>query len=154
MKRGVLSLLLLFVLFFLESCDYFGYFEFVIENGTEDTIRISYKEQLVRYEDVLPTYDHGEDYQLSIADKDTVVIIEPHYSLAYKYDAGLVNANFPTKYDTPKAYNISPLWERISFIVIGNDTLLPSDYSEDKWVRKEKKFKCCYTLTFLPDIIP
>lgn len=151
MKKFVLSLLLLFALFFIESCDYFGYFFFVVDNGTEDTVRISYREQLVRYEDVLPTYNHGDDYQLSIANQDTVVIIEPHYSLSFRYDAGIVGANFPSGYDTPKAYNVSPLWERIDFIVIGKDTLLSSEFSENKWVREDKKFKCYYTLTFLPN---
>ena len=151
MKKCVLSLLLFFALFFLESCDYYGYFFFVIENGTEDTVRISYREQLVRYEDVLPTYNHGEDYKLSISDQDTVIIIEPNYALSFQCDAGIVGANFPAGNDYPKEYNVSPLWERIDFIVIGKDTISPSEYSEDKWVRTDKKFECYYTLTFLPN---
>lgn len=149
MKRCVLNLLLLFALFLLESCDYWGSFSFIIENKTDKAVSLSYREQYQSYEDVLPTYEHGEDYQLTISDKNVVITIEPDESRNFTYDVGMVDSSFPTEDDTPRAYGISPLWERIEYIVIGSDTILNSEYSEEKWIRKKNH----YTLRLLPGMI-
>ena len=139
-------LFLIISLWLLSSCDYFGYFNFVIGNGTDQDVKVCLYKQIVRYEDVLPTYNHGEDYKPLISDKDTTIFIEPQMSVNYHYDAGLVGKDFPTESDIPEMYNISPLWERIKYIVVGNDTLAAEDYSKSKWKRSEKGCSCTYTL--------
>lgn len=129
------------------SCDFWGTFSFVIENNTDEEVRICYNPQIGRWEDVLPTYEHGPDYQLQFSETDTILSVESHHSLNWDIDAGIVGYHFPTEYDTPKAYDISPVWERIKYIVVGTDTLSADNYSEDKWVRSRKDYHCIYTLS-------
>lgn len=52
-------LFLIISLWLLSSCDYFGYFKFVIGNGTDQDVKVCLYKQIVRYEDVLPTYNIG-----------------------------------------------------------------------------------------------
>ncbi len=47
----------------LTSCDYFGYFRFIINNQMDKEIQISYVEQVRSYEDAFPTNEHGDDYE-------------------------------------------------------------------------------------------
>ena len=59
------------------------------------------------------------------------------------YDAGSVDPDFPAKREDPKEYGIVPLWERIAYMTIGNDTLDQSVFSEKEWSCKGST----YTLT-------
>ena len=62
-KNVVLPILISFVLFTFSSCEYFGEFICTIYNNTNDTTYVSYTPQLRSLEDILPTYDHGKDYE-------------------------------------------------------------------------------------------
>ena len=149
MKKCRRYLLVLSLLLFV-SCDYWGSFHFIIDNDTDEEVRICYNPQIGRWEDVLPTYEHGPDYELAYSETDTILSIESHYSLVWDIDAGPVGMNFPTEYDTPEAYNISPVWDRIRYVVVGTDTIPADNYSKDKWVRSAKKGGCYYTLKIKP----
>ena len=125
----------------LTSCDYFGSFRFTINNRTDKEVRISYNEQLRSYEDILPTYEHGDDYEYTrLATTDTSISIPPYQSKDFIYDVGTVNIHFPTSDDTPESWGIVPLWERITSIVLGSDTINSSNYSKDKWERSASDY--------------
>lgn len=125
----------------LTSCDYWGAFEFTINNRTDKEITISYFEQYRSMEDVLPTYDHREGYEsIKIAEADTVVTIQPYECATWTYDVGLVSKDFPTAFDTPEHWDIVPLWQRINYIVLGSDTINASYYTRTKWTRKENEY--------------
>ena len=146
MKKFFCFLSLISALLLTGSCDYWGTFSFVIDNETDKYVRVSLFRQIQRYEDILPTYSHGEDYSLLISETDTVIVIAPHSSIVSETDAGIVGASFPTKYDTPRMYDVAPTWDLINYIVVGTDTLDAKEYSENKWKRSELKFECRYTL--------
>lgn len=136
MKMNRVAFLALMVPFFLTACDYFGEFKFTIDNQTDSTVTISYFEQYQGMEDVLPTYDHGDDYEyIRISTTDSVCELEPYKSCSFSYGAGLVSRKFPTLRDTPEVYNISPLWDRINYVLVGSDTLPPTVYTKEKWNR-------------------
>ncbi|MBO4267907.1 MAG: hypothetical protein J5869_00890 [Bacteroidaceae bacterium] len=149
MKKFFCFLSLISALLLTGSCDYWGTFSFVIDNETDKYVRVSVFRQIQRYEDILPTYSHGEDYSLLISETDTVIVIAPHSSIVSETDAGIVGASFPTKYDTPRMYDVAPTWDLINYIVVGTDTLDAKEYSENKWKRSELKFECRYTLTLV-----
>lgn len=143
MKRFILVFALSMSLLF-SSCDYWGDFSFKIENHTSQSVVVSYYEQLQSTEDILPTYEHGEDYEwIHLADTSTKINIKPDSSFWVSYDIGRVGANWPTEQDTPERYHIVPLWERIEYIVVGSDTLDASSYSKDKW---DARNCCVFTL--------
>lgn len=142
-KRFILVFALSLSLLF-SSCEYWGEFSFKIENCTGQSVVVSYYEQLQSTEDILPTYEHGEDYEwIHLADTPTKINIKPDSSYRVSYDIGLVGKNWPTEDDTPERYHIVPLWERIEYIVVGTDTLNASSYSEDKW---DARYNCLFTL--------
>lgn len=139
MKRN--AILLLIAACLLASCEYFGAFSFVINNTTEDTVYIAYTPQLRCWEDFFPTYDHEEDYEyIRLAETDTTITIPPFQHVEFYYDVGLVSKSFPTNDDTPENWDVVPLWQRISNIVIGTDTIAPSCYAKDKWGRDGSKY--------------
>ena len=120
----------------LTSCDYFGYFRFIINNQTDKEIQISYVEQVRSYEDAFPTYEHGDDYEyIRLSKSDSTICIPPYQTIKFTYDVGLVDKDFPTESDTPESWNIVPLWMRITSIVVGSDTINASYYIKDKWER-------------------
>lgn len=144
-KNIVLPILISFVLFTFSSCEYWGRFIFTIYNNTNDTTYVSYTPQLRSLEDILPTYDHGKDYeQIRLSESDTTVIIPPFQHITFNYDVGLVSKYFPEENDTPENWGIVPLWISITSIVMGTDTLERSDYAKEKWERDGDN----YTLTF------
>ena len=120
----------------LTSCDYFGYFSFIINNQTDKEIQISYVEQVRSYEDAFPTYEHGDDYEyIRFFFFFSTICIPPYQTIKFTYDVGLVDKYFPTESDTPESWNIVPLWMRITSIVVGSDTINASYYIKDKWER-------------------
>ncbi|MBO4597363.1 MAG: hypothetical protein IKX93_00760 [Bacteroidaceae bacterium] len=125
----------------LSSCDYFGEFDFVIENRTGKEVTVSYVEQLRNYEDIFPTYRHGDDYEyIRFADADSTVYIKSDNSCLWRVDVGLVDRDFPDNNDVPEAYNVVPLWERITAIVVGTDTIPSHMYAKYKWQRNSNKY--------------
>ena len=136
------------VLTMLTSCDIWGAFHFTIINRTDKEVQVSYIDQLRSYEDILPTYDHGDDYDsIRFAKADSIICISPHQSVNLVYDVGLVGFRFPTESDTPESWGIVPLWQRITSIVISSDTIDASNYAGDKWQRSERDYSVIYTLT-------
>lgn len=128
----------------MSSCDYWGDFIFVVKNKTNQDVVVSYYEQLRSTEDVLPTYEHGDDYPwVHLAETPTVVTIKPDSTFERIYDIGPVNAYWPEEEDTPERWHIVPLWSRIDYIVVGTDTLAASEYAKEKW---DTKNGCVFTL--------
>lgn len=136
---GVVSLL-------LTSCDYFGDYTFDIENKSDDTVTVAYYEQLQSTEDILPTYEHGEDYEwIHLADTPTVVTLEPDSRFRRVYEVGRVSKKWPTEEDTPERYHIVPMWDRIAYITLGADTLKAEDYEKAEWTNPNGS-RCWYKL--------
>ena len=144
MIKPILKATLLFIIIAtLSGCDYFGSWYFEIQNNTQDTAYIYYSEQLRNLEDILPTYEHGEDYEVvRLAQSDSIIIIEPKNCIKIEYGAGIVYKDFPEDDDMPEYYGIEPLWNRIKFIIIKSDTLDNSVFAKDNWVRTN----CIYRL--------
>ncbi len=143
MKRFILVFALAASLWF-SSCDYWGDFSFEIENHTGHSVAVSYYEQLQSTEDILPTYEHGEDYEwVHLADTPTYINIKPDSTYCVWYDIGQVGKDWPTEEDTPERYHIVPLWDRIEYVMVGTDTLDASEYSKDKW---DVRNQCVYVL--------
>lgn len=139
--------LLALMVAFLTACDIFGDFEFIIDNQTDSTLTVAYVEQHQCLEDVLPTYDHGDDYEsIRLSDSDSILKIAPYESYTFEYGAGLVSMYFPTKKDTPEAYDISPLWDRISFILAGTDTIDAAKYVKRVWDKSGSTYTLHLTL--------
>ena len=132
----VKTIIICIVIMVLTSCDYFGCFRFIINNRTDKEIRITYVEQLRSYEDVLSTYEHGDDYEsIRLSGSDSTICLPPYQSVTLIYNVGHVNKDFPTMSDTPESWDIAPLWKRITSIVVGPDTINASNYTKDKWER-------------------
>ena len=118
----------------MTSCDYFGEYCFQIENLSSQNVEISYFEQLRSTEDILPTYEHGEDYPwILLEETPTIVTLKPDSVFSQLYSIGSVNRNWPTEEDTPERYHIISFWDRIDYIVIGTDTLDASKYAKEEW---------------------
>lgn len=144
MRKITLSVLMVA---FLTACDIFGDFEFIIDNQTDSILTVAYVEQNQCPEDVFPTYNHGDDYEsIRLSDSDSILRINPYKSDTFEYFAGLVNMYFPTKKDTPEAYDISPLWDRISYILAGTDTIDPAKYAKKAWDRSGSTYTLRLTL--------
>ena len=130
------AIIICIAIMLLTSCDYFGYFSYIINNQTDKEIQISYVEQLRGYEDAFPTYEHGDVYEyIRVSKSDYTIFIPPYQTIKFTYDVGLVDKDFPTESDTPESWNIVPLWMRITSIVVGSDTINASYYIKDKWER-------------------
>jgi hypothetical protein len=118
----------------MTSCDYFGDYCFEIQNKTNQIVTISYYEQLQSTEDILPTYNHGEDYEYIHLDSNpTLITLQPDSTFERTYEIGRVNKYWPTEDDTPERYHIVSIWDRIDYIAVGSDTLNVENYSKDKW---------------------
>lgn len=144
MKRIVVAFVVA-MSFLMTSCDYFGDYTFEVVNKSGQTIVVSYYEQLQSMEDILPTYEHGNDYEwIHLADTPTVRYLSVDSSFSLSYDIGQVSSNWPTEEDTPEEWHIVPLWNRIDYIIVGTDTIDASEYTIDKWSAVNN---CVFTLT-------
>ena len=133
---GVLSLVIL-----ISSCEYFGEFYFIIHNNTDNTLYISYTEQLWCPEDAFPTYEHGDDYEaIRLAKSDSTLIVESGETVKIDYGVGFVDKDFPDDNDIPECYGIVPLWDRIAYIIKASDTLDHSIFKKEKWIRNGSKY--------------
>jgi len=141
MKRNIFLFGAICMLSALVSCEYFGSFRFIINNNTDEEMTVTYRPQLRTYEDVLPTYRHGDDYDyFRLADNDTTIIVKSHQQLDLELEVGMVDRDFPTESDTPESWGILPMWKLISCIVVGGDTIDCMNYAQEKWIRRGSEY--------------
>lgn len=128
----------------LSSCDYFGSFSFQINNKTNNYVLVTYLSQGKTYqhnrekyyESVFPRKDDEDNFDLiSSSEKETIIRIHPNQSIQFVFDIGQVNRDFPEEDDIPEMYGVVPLWERITHIVVGEDSISSSYFSKDSWQR-------------------
>ena len=141
MRRIIVTLCYISLLMLLISCDYFGSFDFVIINKTDKQVVLSYVEQIRNLEDILPTDENGVDFhRIRLPQSDSTIIIHAYGSFNLTYEIGMVNKDFPQDRDTPRNWGVVPLWERITCLVVGTDTLKENYYSESKWKKDGSKY--------------
>lgn len=134
MKHKLIIASLIVCSYTLLSCEYFGKFHFTIKNNTNKTITVKHLLDGRSYNDILPTSDTPVTVDYGEAG-DTVITIRPLAEYRFTIDIGMVDKNFPTQYDTPESWNVTPLWDAIIYMVMGNDTIPRERYSKDKWQR-------------------
>ena len=112
----------------LTGCEGYASFDYEVHNFTNDTVKVNLYEQYQTMEDKLVMGDGITKLQ------DTIVILPKGETYKESYSTGLVGWRFKYKEeDTPEDHGSIPLWKRIRWIVVGNDTLPKSSYEKDKW---------------------
>ena len=144
MKKAFRYIVLLLLSFHLCACDNWGSFDFEIVNDTDDSLTIAYVEQMQSYTNILCTEGYEDEFMtIHLKDHLTDTIIPPRQSIELRYEAGLVDRDFPSEYEDPRNYGIVPLWERIGYAILKGDTLDSNVYSKNRWKGKGAS----YTLT-------
>ena len=137
MKKGFKYIFLLSATINLVACDYFGYFDFEIANNTNDSLEIVYTEQMQSFTSVLYTPGYEDDYKtIYLNNVLTDTIIPPKGKLQLRYDAGMVEKDFPGQLENPMEYGILPLWDRLGYMIQRGDTLDPEVFSKSRWKGK------------------
>ena len=129
--KGILRISIVALMTFLySSCDEVYQIEFRIFNQTDENVEIAYLSQKQDFTSIMYTPGEEQNYHRIVFDGAAVEKIKPHDVKAFIYDIGMERPCIDPEYN-----GIVPLWDRIVYIIIGNDTLDRSKYEKIRWIR-------------------
>ncbi len=127
MKKTLLPLVWLAVVALLVSCEETLSVEYHVYNYSTQNVTVCYTEQLK------PAKDDTERRQY--AADDSLIVLPPGSHKEWKYDLG----EFPKSQKLTIDYNVdgmgvTPLWNRIKYIIIGEEEVDPDLYNDQsRW---------------------